>query len=526
MPLRPEQLAAVTATPLTLAKYAHSKITAEQYNPHLWLRYLEQEVLTMFTRPGVEILVVSVPPQEGKTTYFGLYLPAWYLGRHPGHQIILVSYNETQAGKWGLRTRDLLKRFGPDLFDIKINPTSDSATDWKLTNGFGGMMCAGIRGGITGNPGHLMLLDDTLKGSEEANSPTIKTKNIEEWDDSITTRFQENTKVIITATRWAEDDLSGHLIERAAAPGYDGFPITVVNIKALAEPDPDELKEMSEAELAEWTDLLGRKYGEGLNGQHSQRFFEIKKKSTPVGRWMALHQGTPTAVEGGMFPEADWRYWVHEGEDKVDETDIVLPREMGASVRVWDMASSEGDGDFTVGTKVARDQVSRFFVLDRERFRHAPGGVRRKVVEAAQRDTYETVIRIEQERSGAGVTVVDDYKRDKDLLGYNVDGCKAEQDKESRATPYSNLQNKNLVFLPRHATWVKEWIKEHSQMDGKGKRPKHDDQIDTAAYAIRHLLDYGGSEIWDGTTLPQDFSQLSAEEQLELLAIREYLGLG
>jgi predicted phage terminase large subunit-like protein len=525
VPLRPDQLAAVTATPLTLAKYAHQRMTAEQYDPHSWLRKLEQEVLTMFSRPGVEILIVSVPPQEGKTTYFGLYLPGWYLGRHPGHQVILVSYNETQAGKWGLRTRELLRRFGPDLFDIKINPTSDSATDWKLSNGFGGMMCAGIRGGITGNPGHLMLLDDTLKGSEEANSPTIKQKNLEEWDDSITTRFQENTKVILTATRWAEDDLSGHLIERANAPGYDGFPVTQINIKALAEPDPDELKAMSPEELAEWRDFLGRRYGEGLKGQHSQRFFEVKKRSTPIGRWMALHQGTPTASEGGMFPEENWRYWVHENEEKGAPEDITLPREMGAQVRVWDMATSEGDGDFTVGTKAARDVAGRFYIVDRERFRHAPGGVRKKVIATAQLDGYEVPLLIEQERAGAGATVIDDYKREPELSGYNVSGVRAESDKESRATPYSNLQNHQKVYLPRHASWVSEWIKEHSQMDGKGKRPKHDDQIDTGAYAIRHLLGYGGSQFWDATQLPEDFNQLTPEEQLEIHATRAYLGI-
>lgn len=526
MPLRPDQLAAVTATPLTLAKFAHKRMTGEDYKPYQWLRRLEQEVLTILARPGVEILIVSVPPQQGKTTYFGMYLPAWYLGRHPGQQVMLVSYNETQAGKWGLRTRELIRRFGADLFDIKINPTSDSATDWKLSNGFGGMMCAGIRGGLSGNPAHLLVVDDALKGAEEANSPTIKQKNIEEWDDSITTRVQEDTKIFIPATRWVEDDLSGVLVDRASAPGYDGFPVTILNFKALAEPDPDELKSMSEEELAEWTDFLGRHYGEGLGGQHSQRFFEVKKRSTPIGRWMALHQGTPTASEGGMFPEPDWRYWVHEGEDKVDETDIVLPRELGTEVRVWDMASSEGDGDFTVGTRLARGQAGQFFILDRERFRHAPGGVRRKVIATAKVDGYTIPILIEKERSGAGETVVDDYKRDPELAGYRVEGVKAEADKESRATPYSNLQNHNKVYLPRHADWVDGWVKRHSQMDGKGKRPKNDDEIDTAAYGIRFLLDYGGSLIMDPSAMPEGWAQLSPEEQLEILAIREFLGIG
>ena len=101
---------------------------------------------------------------------------------------------------------------------------------------------------------------------------------------------------------------------------------------------------------------------------------------------------------------------------------------------------------------------------------------------------------------------------------------KAEGDKESRATPASIEQNKGNVYLPRHAWWLNEWTKEHSQMDGKGKRPKHDDQIDTFAYAMRFLIQNGDSAIWDLSALGTGDS-LTNEEKLEALLVRQALGL-
>lgn len=453
------------------------------------------------------------------STYCSMLLPAWYLGNNPGHQVINVSYNEKQASKWGLRTLNLIRQFGGPLFGIGINSDSDSKSDWKLDNGFGGMMSAGISN-ITGNPGHLIIADDLIPNAEAANSPIIKRKIMDDWDDSLTTRFQENTKVLVVATRWSEDDPSGELITRSLAPEYEGFPVSTLNIKALAEPDPDELSEMSEEELAKWTDFLGRHYGEGLKGQHSQAFFERKRASTPIGRWMSLHQGTPTFSIGGMFPEEYWKFWCPP-ETPVDGAKA-LP-EIVKKVRVWDIASSEGSGDWTVGTLLGRSRDNEIFVLARERFQHAPGGVEKKISLIAETDGHAVPIRIEQERSGAGITVVDFYKRH--LPGYNVDGLRAEGDKESRATPYSIMQNDGKVYLPHGAPWAKEWIKEHSQMDGKGRRPKHDDQIDTAAYGVRFLISSGDSTLWDPSAI-QVRPDMTQEQREDILAIRALLGAG
>lgn len=519
--LTAQELVTATATPAAVGRHIGKDFLGRPYKVYPWVRYMEQQILSMLLRPGPEIMIVSVPPQQGKSTYCSFLLPLWYLGRNPGNQVINISYNDQQAQKWGLRVRNAMQRYGQELFGVSIASDSDSKGAWVMGNGFGGMMSVGITAGITGNPGHLMILDDTLKGSEDANSTVIKKRNLGEWDDSITTRFQEDTKVLVVATRFAEDDLSGEIKARSLAPGYDGFPVSEMNLKALAEPDPDDIKGMTAEQLAEWRDVLGRKYGEGLKGQHSQRFFEIKRNSTPHGRWMAIHQGTPTASVGGMFPEIHWRYYYDPKWGSQAEGDSQLPA-LTQRVRVWDIAASEGDGDWTVGSLWGKDSDNNTYLLDVERFRHGPGIVESKIIHTATIDGSEVPILIEEERNGAGKTVISHYVNHKELAGYRVEGVKAEGSKESRATTYSILQNKEKVFLPRNAPYVNLWVKEHNQLDGKGGKPKNDDQIDTGAYAHRFLIGSGDSILWDMSQMSLD--DMSPEDRLEYYAAAQALG--
>ncbi len=532
------ELAHHIATPALLGQHLGPRLLGAPYILHPWLLWLERRVLHELLQPGRKIIVVSVPPQNGKTTYFGLFLILWYLGMNPSHQVIFISYNEQQASKWGLRTRDAMKRFGPELFGVGIHPSSDSQLDWKMSNGFGGMMSAGIMGGITGNPGHLIVADDLLKGDEDAGSAAVKLKIMGEVEKSVFSRFQLNTKMLMIATRWAEDDPSGQLIELSRQPGYQGIPIEYINIKAIAEPSFEE-REQIEAELVEemadqldaadpderdgllrqallkrmegWQDFLGRKEGEALQGQFDQAFYE-ERRSTMTDGWFPLYQGEPTVREGGMFPLDCWGYY--EPNQLPDIT---------KKVRVWDLAASEGRGDYTVGTLMGRGSDGNFYILDRERGRWATDDVERHVMSAAQRDGYEVTILVEMERAGAGKTVFEHYKRK--LIGYNVEEAKAEGSKQSRATPYSNEQRKGNIYLPSDKPWLKEWREEHVQADGDKKWPIHDDQIDTGAYAFKFLNESGASEFWDASQLYQRALSLADDEaQMEALAMARLIG--
>jgi predicted phage terminase large subunit-like protein len=477
------------ATPSRLAMHYSKEFTGIQWVPHPWVLYVEREVLAMLQRPGREVLIVSVPPQEGKTSYFGLWLLSWYLGFNPDHLAMFIAYNTEYASTWSVKIRSFIEQYGMEAFGIGLDKSQQAQANWRTTRGFGGLLAAGIDSGITGNPGHLILVDDVIKNMGEALSPTVKGSHLREWDGSISARFQENTKVVISATRWAEDDLSGEIKARAREAEYAGIPVREIKIKAVAEPEPHELEGMTAVDLEQWRDFLGRSYGETLEGQHSRGFFIEKKGSVSPYTWACLYQGEPTNVEGTMFPPNRWQYM-----DPALRPRLIVKR------RVWDLAASEGEGDWSVGALVGKDIDGNWYVVDIKRFRHAAAKTMEVVKGTAVSDGYGTAIRIEQEKAGAGKSVVDLYK--KELQGYDVDGIKIEGQKVTRFVPYSQVEQDGKVFLPRYADgstpdWVLPFIEEHRQQQANGTGPRNDDQIDAVAHAVIDMMGVGPVEISD-----------------------------
>jgi predicted phage terminase large subunit-like protein len=186
---------------------------------------------------------------------------------------------------------------------------------------------------------------------------------------------------------------------------------------------------------------------------------------------------------------------------------------MDKECRVWDLAATEGGGDWSVGTKVGR-AGDKFYILDVRRFRKNAGGVQDEVAMVSALDGFGPKKLFEEEKGGSGKSVIESFRRL--LVGHTVEAAKAEGDKESRATPYSAEQHKRRVHLPRPGTvsWdVKAFIDEHKKMMGDGRRPKHDDQIDTAAYAFLELLGSGVVDIW----VPTSRNWITPERQMQLL---------
>lgn len=466
------------------------------YRVDPWLQHVEQSVVPAVLDRTVETFrMVNLPPQVGKTSFSGQLLPFWILGLFPDLRIIFVAYSDDYARMRGKVVRDMMKTFGSSLFGHTVDPTNDSGGDWTIAGHLGGMLSVGIGSQITGRSGDVIIIDDVIKNAEEAASVATKRKHMLEYDGTIRPRLQPGGTIIITATRWAEDDISGTLQDRQSAPDYAGDVYEVTSIPAIAEPEDDD-EEIDDT----WRDELGRQLGEPLQCRFTRpdepfetnHFYRLRN-SIDVFSFNALYQGRPSVREGGMFPKPKWA-WFDPGEHP-----YIIER-----MRVWDLAATEGGGDFTVGSLVGKDVDGNFYVLDVVRVQRSADAVRALIHATARNDGFMTKIRIEEARDGAGKSVVEFYKVDPALKGYDVDKVKAEGSKESRAMPYSSLQQAGHVHLPSGADWTKKFIDEHKQMMGDGRRPRHDDQIDTVAYAVLEMADSGPVTIVDQRSyLPQ-----------------------
>jgi predicted phage terminase large subunit-like protein len=428
------------------------------------------------------------------TTYAGIYLPAWFLGLNPAKRVIFSSYGDEYSARYGRAVRTIIDTWGRQLFGVSVDKSAQSASDWQMAGTMGGMLSTGAGGVLTGYGGDLIVVDDLLKGPEDAASETVKRKQREWYWDALRTRLHPGGTLLMTVTRWADDDLPGHIEELQRSPDYAGDRWEIVKFKALAEPDEDE----EVVSFEEWVDLLGRHVGEALapeQGWTAEVLRQIREGNPDKSRWFCLYQQTPIIVAGGMFPRNCWQYW-NNGN---------LPT-ITRRVRVWDLAASAESGDWTVGVLMGVSPSGDIYVLERERFKLASHEVEQRVKAAAARDGFAVKIIIEQEKAGAGKTVVEHYQRE--LRGYTVEPGKVDGTKEERATPYSSMQQQLRVWLPEGAEWLDEWRNEHRAMIGDGRRGRHDDQIDAAAFGVRDLLQFGASDIW----IPGEMRQLALHQ--------------
>lgn len=494
---------AITGSPLRLGAFLA---------PHLWGKdakfrvdpwYLRAELEIMaavrggLVRQAREFLAINAPPQISKSTLVEILTPLWILGHWPSTRIGLIAYNDDLAQDSGAMVRDMIALFGRELFGIEIDSSEDSKKQWRIAGHRGGMLSVGIGSTITGKPMDVVIIGDVLKGMEEAASTGIKTKHWSEFHGAI--RARQAWVYLMAHTRFADDDLTGRIKSRQAEPSYRGERWKFLSFPAIAEPDIDD----PAGDDPDWRDIIGRKRGEPLQCRHSfpdeqleenweNSHFYILKRSTDQFEWSCIYQQEPTSPTGGMFDVQNWGWYDPEDEEGIPP--------IASQRRVWDLAATEGAGDWSVGQLVARTFDGDYLVLDVWRDRKG-GAYMKEVVETqAAIDGVSVPILIEEERSGAGKTLVAVY--DQALPNHTVEGRRPDGEKHVRARPASMLQQRGKIKLPRtlvglddngnpiyrSPAWVALYIEELRKLMPDGRCGPHDDQIDTLAYAINDML--------------------------------------
>lgn len=244
-------------------------------------------------------LAISMPPQHGKTLISSKMFAAWYIGRNPRKNIIFGTYNEKYAIKIGGAVRKLInsKPYSVVFPEVHLE-TSSRAKDAMETIQGGQLNFVGRGGSGTGLPANLFLIDDPIKGKDEADSDAA-IEDLHDWYDSVVySRARTTTAIGIIHTRWLENDLIGRFCdpdhpwrhtedgkEEAARWDY-------INIPAILRDDAV-------------TRALGRQPGEALwPEEFSLAHLRSAQKLNPRN-FEALYQGRPTPDDGEYF-KADW----------------------------------------------------------------------------------------------------------------------------------------------------------------------------------------------------------------------------
>lgn len=284
-----------------------------------------------------------LPPGSAKSTYGSVVAPTWAMGKFPGTKIILSSYGQDLARKNGRRARQIAR--SPEyksFFKCGISQDTAAADEWALTNDSEYLAC-GILSGVTGNRAVGIIVDDPIKGRQEADSDTIRARTWDVYQEDLRTRLIPGGWEILIQTRWHEDDLAGRLLpkeydgETGLIPCRDGRDWYVVCIPAQCERPDDPLgREIGEYLWPEW-----------FTGDHFVPFKQISRT------WNALFQQRPQPDQGTYFQ----RSWF----PRFNPTE--LPKYLhyyGSS----DYAVTEDEGDSTEMGVVGVDKDGHVWIVD------------------------------------------------------------------------------------------------------------------------------------------------------------------
>jgi phage terminase large subunit-like protein len=137
-----------------------------------------------------------------------------------------------------------------------------------------------VGGGMTGEPvDGVLLIDDPLKDRAQAESANIRELHKDWFHGVVEPRCHPGASIIVMATRWHADDLSGYLVKE------QGF--RYINLKAIAEDDrpPGD----------------NRQIGEALWPEKRPLSFLQERQRANVWNFASLFQGSPRPRGGAIF---------------------------------------------------------------------------------------------------------------------------------------------------------------------------------------------------------------------------------
>lgn len=242
------------------------------------------------------VLMFSMPPGHGKSEYAKL-AAAWLIARDVDARLAYASYAQEFANTQGADVQNIVdspeyRHYFGDLINSRRVVTDESrgakrtADFFETVGGDGSFKTVGRGGGLTGFRLDFAVIDDILKGDQEAFSDTIRNQSYRWYRREVCTRKRPGRllKYLILATRWHLDDLSGRI-------KASGVPYVEIRFPALCDGtggdyDPREIGE------ALWPDVETKESLEAIRAEDPEGF-------------AALYQQDPVK-EGGNIIKDQW----------------------------------------------------------------------------------------------------------------------------------------------------------------------------------------------------------------------------
>ena len=403
------------------------------------------------------VLILSAPPQHGKSDMVSRYLPAYTFGRHKELRIAGLSYAKDLASDMNrdvqrIMMSDEYKRLFPDaclnsrrVVNMEVEAKRNSET-FEIVGHRGSYVGQGVGGPLTGKKVDLGIIDDPIKNAQEALSETTKRSVWNWYTSTFITRLSKNSGQIIMATRWAIDDLSGRIIENNTRAKVLTFPA---------------INEQGEALVP---------------GLHPiDKLLETKATLSDFF-WSAMYQQNPIPIGGNIFKDEWWQYW------------RALPKIQYRMIYVDTAQKTKEQNDYTVFECWGKGVDGRIYLLDmiRDKWEAPQLLVQARAFWQKHRSKTEKSLgtlrkmKIEDKVSGTGL--IQQLSQGKNRIP--VEGIPRDKDKTIRALDVAPQIEIGNVVLPESHAHLSDLLTE-AKLFPNGA---HDDTLDPMMDAIEDML--------------------------------------
>lgn len=402
-------------------------------------------------------LMIFCPPQHGKSEVVSRCFPAFALGRNPNLMFAGCSHTADLASRFN---RDVQRIIDSDIYraafnDVRLNDrnvVSNSQGSWlrnsdafEIVGHRGRYESIGVGGPLTGKTVDVGVIDDPVKDAVEASSPVSRKRLWEWYTDVFSTRLNNNSRVLLTMTRWHEDDLAGRIL---AAEAKDW---RVLRFRAIKEEDDgnDDPRQVGEAL---WPD------------KHSAESI-LQQKARSQRTFDALYQQRPAPSEGGIIKTDWWKTW-----DR-------LPEKFDRVLSSWDLTFKDVGTSWVVG-QVWGKIGARVFLIDQVRGKwDFPESVKQiKSLRQRYPQTTETLI---EDKANGPAAIATLHNEISGIIPISPKG-----DKEARVGAISYHIESGNVYIPARASWRDEFMHECNVFPNGA----NDDMVDAMSQAISRLM--------------------------------------
>lgn len=404
-------------------------------------------------------LMISVPPQHGKSTISSQRFPLWAYNDNPTLSTVLASYSGELSKSHLSKMRQIIDWDRANKI-WKINLIKDTSTSFETKEG-GEFTAVWVWGSLTGKPVDIGIIDDVHKDRAEYESDTIR-NSVWDWYTSVfLSRLHNDSIQLLVMTRWWEDDLFGRILEK------EWHLWEVLNIPAVTDYSKQEVIFPERFTY----DLLMEK--RNMN----ERDFQSLYMWDPINEWWG-------SFKKEYFMEYD-----------------IAPSELTVYTFLDPAISQKQEADYTAIITIGIDKNNRIYILD----------IFHEKVEPS--DTINALFQIVQQYKPQRVWVevvafqkmlALEIRKQMNIrnIFFNLDEINPMGEKNARIKTILEPRYSNAnVLHPKYNKNIKDFELELL----KFPNGKHDDMIDALSWAVRMAE---VDSIWNDYVVTHNYSSL------------------